>query len=182
MCPSCPQASLYFIYAITTTLFSLLHIGWMMIACEGYSEIPQKKGYLKVIWVILSHYGASFAVSELNNKRSFDPFLWTDNAEFIHINQLWMYRLHLYLPVHHPRLFIHHHLFTQIKIQTFALALPINLEWNKIHSPLWYKDPLHINPCRPRPCIIIFFINDGSRGAERGKSWWYLWGICIFSF
>ncbi|KAG1139070.1 hypothetical protein G6F37_008933 [Rhizopus arrhizus] len=69
MCPSCPQASLYFIYAITTTLFSLLHIGWMMIACEGYSEIPQKKGYFKVIWVILSHYGASFATT-LNSSTS----------------------------------------------------------------------------------------------------------------
>ncbi|EIE84250.1 hypothetical protein RO3G_08960 [Rhizopus delemar RA 99-880] len=69
MCPSCPQASLYFIYAITTTLFSLLHIGWMMIACEGYSELPQKKGYLKIIWVILSHYGASFATT-LNSSTS----------------------------------------------------------------------------------------------------------------
>lgn len=63
MCPSCPRATLYFISAITTSLFSLMHMAWMMIAFEGFSELPKTKGWLKVLWVIVSHYGASFAVS-----------------------------------------------------------------------------------------------------------------------
>ncbi|ORE10801.1 Aph-1, partial [Rhizopus microsporus var. microsporus] len=63
MCESCPQATLYFISAITTSLFSLLHIGWMMISFEGYSELPKPRGYCKILWVILSHYGASFATT-----------------------------------------------------------------------------------------------------------------------
>ncbi|CAO3679502.1 unnamed protein product [Rhizopus stolonifer] len=61
MCPSCPQASLYFIASITTSLFSLLHIGWMMIAFEGFEL--KKKGYLHIVWVLISHYGASFATT-----------------------------------------------------------------------------------------------------------------------
>jgi anterior pharynx defective protein 1 len=63
MCPSCPRATLYFISAITTSLFSLMHMSWMMISFEGFSELPKLKGWLKIIWVIVSHYGASFAVS-----------------------------------------------------------------------------------------------------------------------
>jgi anterior pharynx defective protein 1 len=68
MCPSCPKATLYFISAITTSLFSLMHMAWMMISFEGFSELPQMKGWLKIGWVIVSHYGASFAVSILMNK------------------------------------------------------------------------------------------------------------------
>ncbi|GAA5806653.1 hypothetical protein HPULCUR_012199 [Helicostylum pulchrum] len=71
MCPSCPRATLYFISAITTSLFSLMHMAWMMIAFEGFSELPKTKGWLKVLWVIVSHYGASFATtlnsSSVNN-------------------------------------------------------------------------------------------------------------------
>ncbi|KAG2195817.1 hypothetical protein INT47_010027 [Mucor saturninus] len=63
MCPSCPKATLYFISAITTSLFSLMHMSWMMISFEGFSELPKTKGWLKVIWVIASHYGASFATT-----------------------------------------------------------------------------------------------------------------------
>jgi anterior pharynx defective protein 1 len=63
MCPSCPKATLYFISASTTSLFSLMHMVWMMISFEGFSELPQMKGWLKIGWVIVSHYGASFAVS-----------------------------------------------------------------------------------------------------------------------
>ncbi|KAL0144903.1 gamma-secretase subunit Aph-1 [Mucor lusitanicus] len=63
MCPSCPQATLYFISAITTSLFSLMHIFWMVISFEGFSEAPQMKGWFKIGWVIVSHYGASFATT-----------------------------------------------------------------------------------------------------------------------
>ncbi|KAG2190834.1 hypothetical protein INT46_004076 [Mucor plumbeus] len=66
MCPSCPKATLYFISAITTSLFSLMHIFWMMISFEGFSELPQMKGWFKIGWVVISHYGASFA-STLNS-------------------------------------------------------------------------------------------------------------------
>ncbi|KAI9476535.1 MAG: Aph-1 protein-domain-containing protein [Benjaminiella poitrasii] len=59
MCASCPKITLYFMSAITTTLFSLEHICWMVISFEGFSELPQIIGWLKVAWVILSHYGAS---------------------------------------------------------------------------------------------------------------------------
>jgi len=40
-----------------------MHIFWMMISFEGFSELPLMKGWLKIAWVIASHYGASFAVS-----------------------------------------------------------------------------------------------------------------------
>ncbi|KAI8081888.1 gamma-secretase subunit Aph-1 [Gilbertella persicaria] len=63
MCPSCPGATLYFISAITTSLFSLMHMAWMMVSFDGFSELPKIRGWLKVIWVILSHYGASFATT-----------------------------------------------------------------------------------------------------------------------
>ncbi|KAL9556354.1 hypothetical protein MBANPS3_001905 [Mucor bainieri] len=69
MCPSCPQATVYFISAITTSLFSLMHIFWMMISFEGFSEAPQMKGWFKIGWVIVSHYGASFATT-LNSSTS----------------------------------------------------------------------------------------------------------------
>ncbi|CAO3577535.1 unnamed protein product [Absidia cylindrospora] len=60
MCPSCPGASVFLISAVTTTLLSLLHITWMTIAFEGYSSRTWA-GWAKVAWVVLSHYGASYA-------------------------------------------------------------------------------------------------------------------------
>ncbi|KAI8986474.1 gamma-secretase subunit Aph-1 [Pilobolus umbonatus] len=63
MCPSCPKATIYFISAITTSLFSLMHMTWMVIASEGFHKINSWEGVLKVSWVILSHYGASFATT-----------------------------------------------------------------------------------------------------------------------
>ncbi|KAI8098489.1 gamma-secretase subunit Aph-1 [Halteromyces radiatus] len=60
MCPSCPNASLFLISAVTTTLFSLLHMAWMTVAFDGYSK-RSWSGYGKVAWVILSHFGASYA-------------------------------------------------------------------------------------------------------------------------
>ncbi|KAI8356577.1 gamma-secretase subunit Aph-1 [Choanephora cucurbitarum] len=63
MCPSCPKATLYFISAITTSLFSLLHMAWMMVSFDGFSELPQTRGWLKIGWVVVSHYGASFATT-----------------------------------------------------------------------------------------------------------------------
>ncbi|CAO3690377.1 unnamed protein product [Umbelopsis vinacea] len=61
MCPSCPQASLFFISAITTSLVSLQHIAWMMIAFEAYLNISSKIGVLQGIWVLISHFGVSYA-------------------------------------------------------------------------------------------------------------------------
>ncbi|KAI9253492.1 Aph-1 protein-domain-containing protein [Phascolomyces articulosus] len=61
MCPSCPQATTFFISAVTTSLFSLLHIVWMMVAFEGFSNIRKPSGIARVIWVIGSHFGASYA-------------------------------------------------------------------------------------------------------------------------
>ncbi|KAI8637911.1 gamma-secretase subunit Aph-1 [Parasitella parasitica] len=63
MCPSCPAATLYFISAITTSLFSLMHVFWMMISFDGFSELPRMKGWFKIGWVVISHYGASFATT-----------------------------------------------------------------------------------------------------------------------
>ncbi|CAO3641596.1 unnamed protein product [Cunninghamella blakesleeana] len=59
VCPSCPNASIFLISAITTTLFSLLHMAWMTVAFDGYTS-KNWIGYIKIIWVILSHYGASY--------------------------------------------------------------------------------------------------------------------------
>ncbi|KAI7870644.1 Aph-1 protein-domain-containing protein [Spinellus fusiger] len=61
MCPSCPKMTLFFISAITTTLFSLLHMLWMIIALDGYANLSTRTGILHVAWVIASHYGASYA-------------------------------------------------------------------------------------------------------------------------
>ncbi|SAL99164.1 hypothetical protein [Absidia glauca] len=44
MCPSCPQASVFLISAF-----------------EGYGSRRTWQGYAKIIWVVLSHYGASYA-------------------------------------------------------------------------------------------------------------------------
>ncbi|CAG8459390.1 7609_t:CDS:2 [Funneliformis caledonium] len=44
--------------SITTCLFILLHITWMMLAFEGFSD-PKRK-YYYIIWVVLSHLGASY--------------------------------------------------------------------------------------------------------------------------
>ncbi|KAI9307648.1 Aph-1 protein-domain-containing protein [Cunninghamella echinulata] len=60
VCPSCPNASIFFISAITTTLFSLLHMVWMTIAFDGYAS-KSWIGYIKITWVIISHYGASYS-------------------------------------------------------------------------------------------------------------------------
>ncbi|KAI9269936.1 gamma-secretase subunit Aph-1 [Sporodiniella umbellata] len=59
MCPSCPEASLYFITAITTSLFSLLHIVWMVLAFEGWDR-PYFPYWL---WVLFSHWGASYTTT-----------------------------------------------------------------------------------------------------------------------
>ncbi|KAM3586426.1 hypothetical protein VKS41_002942 [Umbelopsis sp. WA50703] len=61
MCPSCPQASLFFISALTTSLASLQHILWMMLAFEAYHNLPSTIGIIQGIWVIVSHLGVSYA-------------------------------------------------------------------------------------------------------------------------
>ncbi|KAI9032507.1 gamma-secretase subunit Aph-1 [Phycomyces nitens] len=61
MCQSCPGLSLFFVSAINTTVFSLLHMAWMMVAFEGFSSYKTKTGMLQIAWVIISHYGASYA-------------------------------------------------------------------------------------------------------------------------
>ncbi|KAL0088508.1 Aph-1 protein-domain-containing protein [Phycomyces blakesleeanus] len=61
MCQSCPGLSLFFVSAINTTIFSLLHMAWMMVAFEGFSSYKTKSGMLQITWVIFSHYGASYA-------------------------------------------------------------------------------------------------------------------------
>ncbi|KAI9317405.1 Aph-1 protein-domain-containing protein [Dichotomocladium elegans] len=61
MCSSCPQATTFFVSAVTTSLFSLLHIVWMMVAFEGYTTIRKPSGILRALWVIISHFGASYA-------------------------------------------------------------------------------------------------------------------------
>jgi anterior pharynx defective protein 1 len=47
--------------AITTCFFILLHTTWMILAFEGFRN-PKGK-YYYIIWVVLSHLGASYAVS-----------------------------------------------------------------------------------------------------------------------
>ncbi|KAI8332104.1 gamma-secretase subunit Aph-1 [Chlamydoabsidia padenii] len=61
MCPSCPQASIFLVSAVTTTLFSLLHITWMTVAFEGYAARKTWQGCAKIAWVIISHYAASYS-------------------------------------------------------------------------------------------------------------------------
>ncbi|ORX88167.1 Aph-1 [Basidiobolus meristosporus CBS 931.73] len=56
-CISCPLVSLYFISAITTVLFTLLHITWMMLTFEGLAG--SKSAYL-FVWVVVTHFGASY--------------------------------------------------------------------------------------------------------------------------
>ncbi|KAJ8653707.1 hypothetical protein O0I10_010629 [Lichtheimia ornata] len=60
MCPSCPQATSFFISAIDTMLFSLLHMAWMVVAFEGFYNVQQLSGMLRVAWVLISHFGASY--------------------------------------------------------------------------------------------------------------------------
>ncbi|KAH8556128.1 Aph-1 protein-domain-containing protein [Umbelopsis sp. PMI_123] len=62
MCPSCPNATLFFVSAITTTLASLQHITWMMIAFEAYLNLPSISGILQGVWVLASHFGVSYAM------------------------------------------------------------------------------------------------------------------------
>ncbi|CAI2162487.1 1858_t:CDS:2 [Funneliformis geosporum] len=54
------------ITSITTCIFILLHITWMMLAFEGFS-CPKRKFYY-IIWVVLSHLGASY-VTLLNESK-----------------------------------------------------------------------------------------------------------------
>lgn len=109
MCPSCPQASLFFISAVTTTLFSLLHIVWMMNAFEGYVSWSTNKvaGTARILWVIGSHYGASYAVcfflkKEEREQNIFcnDGCIHTDSLEFIHKYSPRLCLLHYYLHGH----------------------------------------------------------------------------------
>lgn len=104
MCPSCPGATLYFISAITTSLFSLMHMAWMMISFDGFSDLPKTKGWLKIIWVIVSHYGASFAVSALFFSISyFRQLIFSfclDNFKCIEC-ELWMCLFHTDLFVYY---------------------------------------------------------------------------------
>jgi anterior pharynx defective protein 1 len=58
---SCPGMSLPFISALSTCLTSLLHVSWMMIAFEGYWSRSVVGRYGRIAWVVLSHYGASYA-------------------------------------------------------------------------------------------------------------------------
>ncbi|ORY97784.1 gamma-secretase subunit Aph-1 [Syncephalastrum racemosum] len=66
MCPSCPGATLFFVYAFTTSFFSLLHLAWMMLAFDALNTISTVQGKLKLAWVFVSHFAASFA-SSLNS-------------------------------------------------------------------------------------------------------------------
>ncbi|RIA90081.1 gamma-secretase subunit Aph-1 [Glomus cerebriforme] len=59
MCKSCPTLTSFFIGAITTCLSILLHITWMVLAFEGF--IYPKRKYYYIIWVVLSHLGASYS-------------------------------------------------------------------------------------------------------------------------
>ena len=65
MCPSCPSTTLFFISAINTSLTSLQHITWMMIAFEAYLNLPTLSGILQGTWVLISHFGVSYAVGTL---------------------------------------------------------------------------------------------------------------------
>ncbi|KAI8065542.1 gamma-secretase subunit Aph-1 [Gongronella butleri] len=58
--PSYHVADAFFVYAVTTTLFSLLHMAWMIIAFDGFAT-GQWIGTLEILWVIVSHYGASYS-------------------------------------------------------------------------------------------------------------------------
>lgn len=62
MCPSCPSVTLFFISAINTSLTSLQHITWMMIAFEAYLNLPTLSGILQGAWVLMGHFGVSYAV------------------------------------------------------------------------------------------------------------------------
>ncbi|CAO3678467.1 unnamed protein product [Umbelopsis ramanniana] len=62
MCPSCPSVTLFFISAINTSLISLQHITWMMIAFEAYLNLPTLSGILQGTWVLISHFGVSYAM------------------------------------------------------------------------------------------------------------------------
>ncbi|RUS21557.1 hypothetical protein BC937DRAFT_92292 [Endogone sp. FLAS-F59071] len=47
---------------ITTSLFILLHIVWMMLAFEGFSSSSPVSRAFHISWVVLTHLGASYAV------------------------------------------------------------------------------------------------------------------------
>jgi len=55
-CPSCPSVSLFFISALTTLLFTFLHVVWMMLAFEGF----HRKSYIRPLWVLVTHIGCSY--------------------------------------------------------------------------------------------------------------------------
>ncbi|KAK3809266.1 MAG: gamma-secretase subunit Aph-1 [Benniella sp.] len=56
MCNSCPNMSLYFVSAITTSIFILHHCVWMMISFTGFTQ----RSYSRIAWVLVTHYGASY--------------------------------------------------------------------------------------------------------------------------
>jgi len=58
---SCPSTPLPFISAISTALMSLLHIFWMLIAFEGYNSTNPVSKWSRVLLVLFTHLGSSFA-------------------------------------------------------------------------------------------------------------------------
>ncbi|KAF9988933.1 gamma secretase complex protein [Mortierella antarctica] len=65
MCVSCPNLSLYFVSALTTSLLILHHCAWMMISFTGFTQ----RSYARIVWVIVSHYGASY-LTLLNSSKT----------------------------------------------------------------------------------------------------------------
>lgn len=142
MCPSCPQASLFFISAVTTTLFSLLHIVWMMNAFEGYVSWNTNKlvGALRILWVIGSHYGASYAVCiELSKICSshtivFNNHLYmhADSPEFIQHNLSRLCLLHCYLHWHTGHIHCTGAGHFEVSIPTFLPSSPSFIHYNHV--------------------------------------------------
>ncbi|OZJ01834.1 hypothetical protein BZG36_04788 [Bifiguratus adelaidae] len=61
ICPSCPQIDMYFVNAITCSLFIFQHILWMVLAFDGLSSPNFLMQWFMATWVVVSHLGASFA-------------------------------------------------------------------------------------------------------------------------
>ncbi|KAL5037619.1 Notch signaling pathway [Batrachochytrium dendrobatidis] len=57
VCSSCPGTDIFFIGAITTSLFIFLHIMWNVVVFDGW----YKGQWYQFIWVMLSHLGVSLA-------------------------------------------------------------------------------------------------------------------------
>ena len=64
-CPSCPNVSTYFIYAVTTLLFNMLHIIWMVIAFDSFI----KKDWKGPVAVFLYHVAASYLVRRRKDQK-----------------------------------------------------------------------------------------------------------------